>query len=104
MAARDTERDSLVPPLYDVDNARRELAKIRRRRDELTRQQASIGDRLATQMDRHFSAEELETAGRALVIAAGSVGVLAQEGIPASVVVNIIAFAGDRLITDGEVT
>jgi hypothetical protein len=94
-----------IPPLYDIDQARRELATARRRRDELTRQQSKIGDSLATHIDRHFSAEEMETAGRALIIAAGSLASIAEmDGMQPQVLCNLLAFAGDRLITDGQVT
>ena len=92
------------PDLYDVDKARAVLAKGRRSRDPLTREQAAIGDRLANHLNKHFSAEELETAGRAVMIAAASIGALAEYGeIPGAVLVNILAFGGDRLITDGRV-
>lgn len=90
-----------APKLYDVENALRELAKNRQRRDELTRQQVAIADRLAIHLDRHFAAEELETAGRALLIGAASVIALATEDIPSAVMCNVLAFAGDRLIRDG---
>lgn len=88
--------------LYAVDNALAEIAKARRRRDELTRMQASIADALATHLDRHFSAEEMETAGRALLIGAASVaGLVRDDLISPAVLCNILAFAGDRLIRDG---
>jgi len=94
-----------IPPLYDVDKARREMRRARRRRDNLTRAQVIIGDRLAHHLDRHFSAEELETAGRAVMIAAASVGALAEmDHMQPAVLCNVLAFAGDRLITDGQVT
>jgi len=89
------------PRLYDVDNALAEIAKARARRDELTRQQVAIADRLAIHLDRHFAAEELETAGRALVIGAASIAALANEDIPGAVMCNILAFGGARLILDG---
>lgn len=87
--------------LYDVDEALREIARHRKRRDELTRQQVAIADRLAIHLDRHFAAEEIETAGRALVIGAASVIALATEDIPPAVMCNVLAFAGARLILDG---
>jgi hypothetical protein len=94
----------LSPELYDVDKARHELAAARKRRDGLTHSQSKIGDSLAAHVDRHFSAEELETAGRALLIAAGSLAGLADMDLPPQVMCNILGFAGDRLITDGQVT
>ena len=93
--------DNQTPPLYDVDRAMREIARARRKRDELTRQQGAIADNLATHLDRHFSAEELETAGRALLIGAASVAALVSPDIPPAVIANVLAFAGDRLVRDG---
>jgi hypothetical protein len=90
-----------IPPLYDEERGLRELARHRLKRDELTRQQVEIADRLAAHMVRHFSAEEAETAGRALLVGSASVTALAADGIPATVVCNILAFAAGRMITDG---
>jgi hypothetical protein len=92
------------PPLYDVDNALQLLARHRRRNDPLTRQTVLIADKLATHMARHFTPEQADTAGRALVIAAGSVGILAQstKDPMAQVNANIIAHAGHRLVLDAE--
>jgi hypothetical protein len=93
--------DTGIPPLYDEERGLRELARSRLKRDELTRQQVQIADQLAAHMVRHFSAEEAETAGRALLVGAASVSALAEDGIPATVVCNILAFAAGRMITDG---
>jgi hypothetical protein len=90
-----------IPPLYDEEHALRELARGRLRRDRLTHVQVEIADRLALHMQRHFSAEEAETAGRALLVGSASVAALAAEGIPATVVCNVLAFAAGRMITDG---
>jgi hypothetical protein len=87
--------------LYDVEQALQEIARARLRPDELTRQQVAIADRLVIHLDRHFAAEELETAGRALLVGAASVGVLCVEDMQPQVLVNILAFAGARLVTDG---
>ena len=95
--------DHEMPPLYDIEQARRELRKARRNRDELTRQQAQLGENLAHHIDRHFTAEEMETVGRALLIAAGGLGALVVEDMPPAVMVNVLGFAGDRLITDGRI-
>lgn len=93
-----------IPPLYDIEHALAEIASQRRRRDELTRAQVGIADALALHLDRHFAAEELETAGRALVIAAASSASLASE-VPAEhlgpLICNLLGFAGARLIRDG---
>lgn len=92
--------DGTVPP-YDVDKALKEMARARVRRDPLSHAQAQIGDKLATYLTDHFSPEELETAGRAALIGAAGIGALAADQLPASVLVNVLGFAGARLIQDG---
>lgn len=93
--------DTGIPPLYDEGRGLREMARARLKRDELTLRQVEIADRLALHLQRHFSAEEAETAGRALLVGSASVAALAQEGIPATVVCNVLAFAAGRMIADG---
>ena len=91
-----------LPPLYDEDAGLREIARARLKRDGLTRAQVQMADGLAEAMQRHFSAGETETAGRALLIGAASCTTLARsEDIPAAVIVNILGFAAARMITDG---
>lgn len=90
-----------IPPLYDEENALREIARVRMKRDGPTRAQVIIADRLAEEMHRHFAADEAETAGRALLIGAASCGALAVEGIPASVILNVLGFTAGRMIADG---
>ena len=91
-----------LPPLYDEDAGLREIARARLKRDGLTRAQVQMADGLAEAMQRHFSAEETATAGRALLIGAASCTTLARsEDIPAAVIVNILGFAAARMITDG---
>lgn len=92
------------PPLYDVAAALKMLARTRRRNDPLTRQTVLIADKLATHMARHFTPTEADTAGRALVIAAASIGVITKTATDLTVQAsaNVIAFAGHRLILDAE--
>ena len=92
-----------LPPLYDEETGLREIARARLKRDGLTRAQVQMADGLAEAMQRHFSAGETETAGRALLIGAASCATLARDGddIPAAVIVNILGFAAARMITDG---
>lgn len=92
------------PPLYDVDAALRMLARRRRRKDPLTVQTVLIADKLATHMARHFTPEQADTAGRALVIAAASISVITATAsdLTAQASANVIAFAGHRLILDAE--
>lgn len=86
--------------LYDVELGLREIARHRRRRDQLTTATADVADRLASHMARHFGPEAAETAGLALVIAAASLGGLATEVPRPEVLVNVLAFTGQRLATD----
>jgi hypothetical protein len=93
---------SSLPPLFDTDKGLREMARHRLRRDGLTRSQVQLGDSLAEYVNRHFSAEETETAGRALLVAASCAGGLISEGVDRpEVIVNIIGFAAARMVTDG---
>ena len=93
--------DIEIPPLYDEENGLRELARHRLKRDPVTRAQVIIADGLAENMQRHFSAEEIETVGGALLVGAASCAILAQDQLPAATVVNILGFAGGRMVTDG---
>jgi hypothetical protein len=86
--------------MYDVELGLREMARQRRKTDELTRAQAQIGDRLAEHLVRHFGPEALETAGLAMVISAASLAYLAKEGATAAVAVNVLGFAGQRIVLD----
>jgi hypothetical protein len=92
--------DELMPPLYDVDQALKTLAGYRRNNNPVTAAQVAIADLLATNMTRHFPDAGLADAGTALVIAAGSTGALAREGMSAQIVINVIGFAGQRMVLD----
>lgn len=94
------QRDN-TPELYDIEHGLAQLAAYRRKRDELTRGQVHLADSLAMYVDRHLAAEEQETAGRAILIAAASAMSLLQEGAMPEIVLNVLAFAGARLIRDG---
>lgn len=89
-------------PLYDFEHGLREIARARRRRDELTHHTTGIADQLALHVTRHFGPEALETAGLSMVLAAASLGVIAARdgGQVAQATVNILAFAGQRLVLD----
>lgn len=88
----------MTAPIYDVENALREVAKARRRLDELTGATAQIADDLAIHMARQFGPEGAETAGLALVVCAASLGPL--RDLPIEVVINVVAFAGQRMVLD----
>jgi hypothetical protein len=89
-----------LAPLYDVEQALREAARSRRKRDALTEATTQIADDLASHLARHFGPEGLETAGLALVIAAASAGALATKDIPPAVLCNVLAYAGQRMVGD----
>lgn len=97
-----TNEPSGLPELYDVENALRELARFRRRRDEATIVTAGMADDLAANITRHFGPEALETVGLGLVIAGASAGAVARMGSDsiAAVVVNLITMAGQRIVLD----
>lgn len=88
----------MTAPTYDVENALRELAKARRRQDQLTTASAQIADDLAIHMARQFGPEGAEVVGLALVTCAASLGAL--RDLPIEVVMNVIGFAGQRMVLD----
>lgn len=93
--------DTGIPPLYDEEKCLRELARARLRRDSVTCSQVAIADSLVANLERHFSAGETETAGRALLIGVASGAGLAAQDLPAAVILNILGFAAARMISDG---
>jgi hypothetical protein len=96
----DTTQREEPTQLYDIDAGLRELDVALVAPDDLTIETASLGRRLAYHLSRHFTPEERETIGRALVVTGASVGALAGPGIPPMVLVNVIAFAGRALTRD----
>lgn len=86
--------------LYNVEVGLIEAAQFRRRRDEVSRAQVTLADKLATHLLRHFGPGAEEMAGLALVVGAASVGALAVEEIQPAMVVNILALAGQRMVID----
>jgi hypothetical protein len=94
-------------PLCDIDANLRLMARNRLKRDGLTRGTVQLSDSLFEFLLRHFSAEEAETVGRALIVAASAVSSLVVEArsqnseLDSAVALNIIGFAGGRMLTDG---
>jgi hypothetical protein len=82
------------PPLYDIEKARDEMRRFRGRNDPLARETRRFGDKLAANVQLHFTPEELDTAGRVLLLAAASIAGLP---LPLPVAANIVAVAGERL-------
>ena len=95
--------DTNLPPLYDEGASLRQLARHRLKRDELTVTQVALADALAGHIQQYFSAEETETAGRAILIASASAGGLLEQhpDVPPAVLLNILGFTAARLVTDG---
>lgn len=100
--AHDHARCGGFEPLYDVEAGLADLARARRLRDHVTRATTELADRMAHRLEAHFSGEELETVGRALVIVAASTGALAADAptIQPVTLVNLVGFAGQRLVVD----
>lgn len=88
----------MTAPTYDVEHALRQVARARRRQDTLTNASAQIADDLAANMARQFGPEAAETVGLALVTVAASIGALRE--LPLEVVMNVMAFAGQRMVLD----
>ena len=92
---------SCTPPMYDIEHGLQEIAAARLKRDALTRETRGIADQLAEHVSRHFGPEEMETAGLALVLVAASLGSLAAApDMQPQVLVNLAAFAGQRMVGD----
>lgn len=95
---------------FDVENALRVVTRMRRRRDEVIVQQVKLGDQMATSTAAETPSESLESAGIALLHAAGRLGGLlvdmrgsgATDNITnlAAICCNIQGFAGERLVRD----
>lgn len=108
-------------PLYDVDTALGEVARMRGRQDPITLFAIENGDRLAAHLARHHPLEEREAVGRGLLVASASLGALivaaetgelppdgtrqaqiTREDLTAAVLLNnVLGFAGERLARDG---
>lgn len=87
--------------MYDIERALQEIARSRSRRDGVTRETKALAERIAAGFRGDFDGVlDLDTCGRALVIAAGSLVPLCGPDIPATVIVNMIAFAGESLVRE----
>lgn len=93
--------DSSVPRPYDIDNGLAEARAFRERQNRaIVRASVQVGDRLADGMATNFSPSDLELVGRALIVVAASVCELVD--LPAAVISNVIAIAGQRLVDGGD--
>lgn len=84
---------------YDIEQAIRQAARARGNRDDLTRETSTIADRMADGFRGDFGDTlDMETCGKALVIAAGSLVPLCGPEIPGAVLANIVCLAGESLV------
>jgi hypothetical protein len=86
---------------YDLENGIREMARARSRNDALSKETMRLADQVVARMREEFgSTLDMETCGKAWVIAASSVVPLCGPEIPAAVVANLIGFAGEQLVRE----
>ncbi|MGH3599140.1 MAG: hypothetical protein ACRDQH_02490 [Pseudonocardiaceae bacterium] len=92
---------STDPPLYDVAHALGELESYRATAasDPVAAQSVKVSAELARHMARHFPAGQCYIAGRAVIIAAASLGTM--RDFPVEVVCNIAGLAGQQLCREG---
>jgi hypothetical protein len=88
-----------MPPLYDIAAALREMDVHLVAPDELTIECVAIGNKLGRAMARHDF--DQRSAGQALVVAAASIGTLANTA-EGRALANILAFTGRHLIRGAE--
>lgn len=83
---------------FDVENALRIVAAARHG-DPIAVETARLAEQVADGFRRDFGDTlDLETCGRALVIASASLVPLCSEEIPGAVLVNLVAMAGESLV------
>lgn len=86
---------------FDVENGLREIARARASGNELLRETATLADQVAAGMRGDFAGVlDMETCGKAFVIAAASVVPLCGPDIPAAVIANLIGMAGENLVRE----
>lgn len=84
---------------YDVELGIREIAKARARGGALTTETARLAEHVVAGFRRDFGDElDMETCGKALVIAASAVIPLCHDEIPGVVLANLIGLAGESLV------
>lgn len=85
---------------FDIESALLGVSIRRHSGNALDTESAKLGDTIVAGLRREFPELDPETCGLAMVIAAGSVIPLLEHEIPPAVLVNIIGFAGQRLVSD----
>jgi hypothetical protein len=89
------------PTFWGVNNARGELAQFRESDSDADREQVDLSYLLTVEVERYFRQKRFKVIGRALIIAAASAKAISDD-TSSQVITNIIALAGDALMTDGE--
>jgi hypothetical protein len=89
---------------YDVERGIHDLFHARLR-DPLLTETARLADKIADGFRADFDTTlDMETVGKALVIAAASVTPVAvDKSMPAAVIANLIGFAGENLVRTARV-
>lgn len=87
---------------FDVEHALSTIAQHRRHRDPATVTTAHISDLTVEYLRDKFGVEAHETVGLAYLWAAATLGALVTEvgDFPPAALLNVLAFTGQRLITD----
>lgn len=87
---------------FDIDNALREIDQHRHVGGPLLVETTKLAEQIAAGFRRDFDGTlDLDTCGRALVIAAASLVPLCDPEIPGTVLVNMIGIAGAILVEGG---
>lgn len=100
---------------WTVDLAARQITEARRRRDPMSQAAVEWGDRMAIEIAKQHPVEELETVGAGLLRASSCLAAVVDElrampsaevgdGNVSALMVNMLAFAGERLLRDGRAT
>jgi hypothetical protein len=85
----------------DIELCIHTLNQGRRLVDPLTQYTMKMADEAATRMRAEFGDSlDMETCGKALVIAASMIVPLCREEIPGAVLANLIGFVGEDLVRE----
>lgn len=86
---------------FDIELGIHTLNQGRRLVDPLTQYTIKMADEAAARMRAEFGDSlDMETCGKALIIAAGMVVPLCHEEIPGTVLANLIGFVGEDLVRE----
>lgn len=87
--------------MVDIEKCVHVLNRARRRPDPVTQHTALLADEVAAKMRAEFGDTlDMETCGKALVIAASAVVPLCAPDVPSALVANLIGFFGENLVRE----